>query len=221
MRKEKDLTAEKYKYRLAGDQSVKAKWANFWDYHKWHVVITLLVAGFLALMVAQCANQPKYDYSFLLYINSSVPADFEKSLTQQAAEYGKDLNGDGKVTVELMDVSYGPEDDPVIVQTMESKLAATLMVGEQMIVITDDTNYAKLIANEGIFSKIAVANAKDGYAWDWKGSKLQAAVLPDLFPEDMYFSIRQGEGSSAKDKNNIQTKWQQNYDLLSAIAQAK
>lgn len=76
---------------------------NWWDYHKWHVVIAivclLLVGDVISDAVRNSRNQP--DYKIAYVGQTGLPDDTREALEEAFAQLGEDLNGNGKVQVEL------------------------------------------------------------------------------------------------------------------------
>ena len=77
---------------------------NWWDYHKWHVVIAivcLILAADLASDVLRNArNQPDYTIAYVGY--TDLPDGIVRALETAIAGKGEDLNGNGRVQVELV-----------------------------------------------------------------------------------------------------------------------
>ena len=81
----------------------KEKWNNWWHYHKWHVVIAaaavLLVVYAVADIIENRQNQPDYQVAYIGSV--TLPSETAASLETALAELGQDLNGNGKVQVQL------------------------------------------------------------------------------------------------------------------------
>ena len=78
---------------------------NWWDYHKWHVVIAvvclILAADRVFDMVRNARNEPDYTIAYVGV--TALPVDLIEAVEEAVAEHGEDLNGNGKVQVELME----------------------------------------------------------------------------------------------------------------------
>ena len=77
---------------------------NWWDYHKWHVVIAivcLILAADLAFDVVRNArNEPDYTIAYVGV--TALPDELVGKVEEAIATRGEDLNGNGKVQVELV-----------------------------------------------------------------------------------------------------------------------
>ena len=85
---------------------------NWWDYHKWHVVLVVIAVLFLGSMVWSFLGigQVRPDYQ-IAYVGSAIlPDDTVSALETALSELGEDQNGDGKVVVALNQyVTYAEE----------------------------------------------------------------------------------------------------------------
>ncbi len=133
----------------AKPQTPKSKWENFWYYHKWHVVAGVFILFVVLFTVYDFRSRENPDYEIGLITQESYPADVTDALEAQLAQYGTDLNGDGKVTVHVnpyvvgnIGTSSGAE-DPKLEMAGYVKITSDLSNGTSMIFVTDDASFAK------------------------------------------------------------------------------
>lgn len=147
----------------------KAKWKNFWYYHKFHVligVVVVLVAGFLIHDVTSVVHA---DYEVGLITQSSYPEDDIQALETELAKYGKDLNSDGKVVVQVNATTVAADSsnagDPNVQMAGVVRLDADLSSGTSMIFLTDDASFLDQQKKQQMFSyldgSVPVENASD------------------------------------------------------------
>lgn len=76
---------------------------NWWDYHKWHVVLGIVAVLCLGSMVWSFLGigQVRPDYQIAYVGTAALPDDTVAALETAFSELGEDLNGDGKVVVTL------------------------------------------------------------------------------------------------------------------------
>lgn len=83
----------------------REKRQNWWHYHKWHVVIVLLCALMLTSIISGAVrngrNVPDYHIAFVG--KTALPEDTREALELALARLGEDLNGNGKVQVEILE----------------------------------------------------------------------------------------------------------------------
>lgn len=181
----------------------KGRLGYFWDYYKWHTIVTLCVLILLAVTITQCATRVDPDYSVLLSISKTVPGEYVDQIENYLAKYGKDINGDGQVSVQIIDVSVSSSDpNPQMVAAQKTKLQAELAVGNAILFITDEEQFEYLDTQIGLFQKLDFLKAKDSKAYNWNGSAFENAINTDgFFPKDLYFSMRVIKGSAAEKTN--------------------
>lgn len=77
------------------------KAGNWWHYHKWHVVIAVVVIGILGAIAKDTFFRTKPDYQVAYVGLQELPADTVDALEASLATFCDDRNGDGKVVVQL------------------------------------------------------------------------------------------------------------------------
>lgn len=81
----------------------KQKRSNWWDYHKWYVVIAgvllIIVLDLFRSIVGGRITVP--DYQFAYIGSAALPEDTVAALQRELALLGEDCNGDGQVTVRV------------------------------------------------------------------------------------------------------------------------
>ena len=181
----------------------KEKWQNYWYYYKVHTLVGLAVAAVMAILLAQCATTEKYDYSVTLYMSKTMPEQVRKVMAEELAAYGEDLNGDGEVKVEILDCTYGSNDNVRMNQI--AKLQARLTMPESILFLTDETCYSNL-DGMGLFDTLAILPDKDGKALDLGTSPMEAAITREAgnyLPEKFYISKRRVDRTALENKENV------------------
>jgi hypothetical protein len=137
--------------------SPKSQWENFWYYHKWHVLIGIAVILLAAFLIHDLTSRVNPDYQIGLITQTMYSTEVTDSLESQIARYGTDLNGDGKVVVQVN--SYVMEDgsssgtvDMNVQAAGFIRLTADLDDGSSMIFITDDASFQAEQSKFGLFS---------------------------------------------------------------------
>ena len=71
---------------------------NWWDYHKWHVVLALVCLVFAADLVSDVVHNArnKPDYKIAYVGSTDLPEDTARALETALAALGEDLNGNGR-----------------------------------------------------------------------------------------------------------------------------
>lgn len=77
------------------------KAGNWWHYHKWHVVVVIVVLGILGAIVKDMFFRTRPDYQVAYVGLQNLPEDTAAALTSALETFCDDRNGDGKVVVQL------------------------------------------------------------------------------------------------------------------------
>ncbi|MBQ7098106.1 MAG: hypothetical protein IJO05_00080 [Oscillospiraceae bacterium] len=119
---------------------------NWWDYHKWHVVIAIvcliLAADLVSDVVHNIRNKPDYTIAYVGY--TELPDDLARAVETAIATKGEDLNGNGQVQVELVQYQLFDESadgDPTLWEQAYSAsmlLTTNIETVESMIYLLED-----------------------------------------------------------------------------------
>ena len=205
-------------------KSFKEKCRHFWYYYKTYTIAAICLALALSVGVAQCANRPKYDYSVLLLCYTELFDNQTDILTENLAKYGKDLNGDGKVSIELLNCSYDDKSGYNSKLVKQSKLQANLTNSDVILFITDAKafEYFNTEIYEGFFVTLGLPD-DDGrsvlldsgfYQHDSEG-----AELPDNL--QLRISRRVSDGTIIESKKDTKANIENAEELLYNIAGIK
>ena len=157
--------------------SRKAKWENFWFYHKWHVLIVIAVILTAVFFIHDLTSKVNPDYQIAMITQTTYPTEVTESLENQIAQHGTDLNGDGKVIVQVNSYviadnsSSGTAADPNMQMAGVVKLSADLSEGTSMIFITDEASFKDEQKKGQIFAYIDGTTPAEGaldYDKMWK-----------------------------------------------------
>lgn len=140
-------------------KSPKSKWENFWYYHKFHLLIALLVIALAAGVIYELTSKEEPDYQIALLTQTSYPEALTAALEQQIAQYGEDLNGDGRVLVSINSYLIVMEEgkqvsDPSLQMTSVARFLSDLELGSSVIYLTDETSFRLHQQTRGLFSNV-------------------------------------------------------------------
>jgi len=98
----------KWKYRDVkpeekAELSQAGKRKNWWHYHKWHIVIAVVLAGIGVNLICHAlgVGQIRPDYQIAYVGENALPDGTAAAIEAAFSALGEDLNGDGQVTVQL------------------------------------------------------------------------------------------------------------------------
>lgn len=177
-------------------------WENFWYHYKWHTIISLFLVITVGVSVTQCAMQPNYDQSAVLYCDQIVMDNTALALEQYITNHATDFNGDGEAMVEIYNVSYDEDgtspQNPAYANSQ--KLMTVVSSADYVLYIVDEHGYLRLTQEDNmqLFETYDFLPDKDHTAWNWKGSPLQQTLKDSKLPENLYFCIRKVTGTAAQ-----------------------
>ncbi len=192
----------------------KEKAANFWFQYKWHVIATVLITAVLAIMIVQCATKPKYDMEVVYFSYHTVMDEQLAPVKQYLAQYAKDLNGDGKTAIQIINCSYDKNSaNTQYAYSIMTKLQAMIAGDENaLLFITDPDSYAYFgqLSEEGIFEGEPVVF----------GPRFYEAVHQENWgdlPEGLQISCRRVTDTTLEKKKNVAKIFHASQDLIAAL----
>ena len=187
---------------------------NWWDYHKWHVVIAvgLMLCMAWTIWSTVQSDRTRADYEIAYIASRRLPDETVEALERALAEYGVDLTGDGRVRVQVN--QYTSADD----YTGGMKLFADLVAGNNCIFLTDDPElvqerYGVLAYSDGTYPAEGETLTKPlWYAWKECAvlANLDLGTYTDQYStekevlgnnQDLFTGLYIGRGGISKDDN--------------------
>ena len=140
--------ARDVKPREKQELTPEEKRRNWWDYHKWHVLIAILcvvlIGDVIYDAVQNSRNRPDYVVAYVG--QTALPDSLRERLEEGLAQLGEDLNGNGKVQVQVRQFVIAAESgNPVFaMEDTERGYASSLLLQgnietvESMIFLLED-----------------------------------------------------------------------------------
>ena len=145
---------------------------NWWHYHKWHVALCVGLAVILGSIVWNALHQVKPDYQIAYVGTNALPDDTAAAVKAAFDGLGEDLNGDGKVVVQLVQYASSGGADAQTFMAAEVRLMADLTeCGSYFFLLEDperfQKNYGSLRRLDSSLPVEAGTSGKGMYlAWD-------------------------------------------------------
>lgn len=203
------------KYGEIPPKFTKQWWEYFWEYYKWHVIITAVAVIIAAVTIVQCATREKYDMTVVYAGHMNYSEGETERLKSLMEECISDIDGDGKQSVDFQPLVFsdgaGSEEYDYAMQT---KLDMTFTDDFTYVYLMDEVE-AKLyiqrksvsegfettdVFAEGTDAEILRAEDGTGYAVNLKNS----SVLREnnIYCDDLYLFIRV---NSQNDEKSVQS----------------
>ncbi len=133
----------------------KEKLQNYWYHFKWHTITVIALAIVLAITITQCATREKYDFITVLFTYSAVTDDRIDEIEKYLEQFGKDIDGDGKVNIQIVNCSVpSNNNNSQLNQTSIAKLQSMVAAEPNaMLYIVDKKgyNYLESLNENGFF----------------------------------------------------------------------
>lgn len=176
------------------------RWKFFWDYYKLPTIgiiigVIAVVSIFYTVVLA-----PKRDISIVTATQSYVAPEVWSQAGEALNAMPLDLNGDGKVIVEINDNQLDPkmaQSDPETYQVIQTKLMASLSTAESALQIVDEA-YFEFLGEEGLLG--TYAELPDTMGHDAKEiikiplSELKPFRDTEGLPEGLFMTLRPEDG---------------------------
>lgn len=196
----------------------KEKWDNFWFQYKWYVVAITAITVVLAVLITQCATKTKYDLEVVYFTYTAALDESTKAIGDYIAKYGEDLNGDGKVNVQVINCSFSKSGNTntQYQYTVMTKLQA-LIAGDQnaLLFITDKKSYEyldNLSDSSSLFEGEPCLFGEDFYT----------ATKSEQFgslPEGLQISCRKVSNTVIENKKGISEVYELSKKIINSIKQ--
>lgn len=186
----------------------KAKWENFWYHYKWATIGGICAVAVLIVLIVQMVQKDPPDYTMLLVTENAYSEQQLDAMETFLAQYGEDIDGDGKVEVQIINCFLGSS-DRTTTYTGAQTLQVHLMAGDVMMFAFEPKYYEQFIGTDavkelegGFMETLDVpsgALAENGTVWNWKDDpRVTGDVLLSTFPKELYFGVRRTSGTAEK-----------------------
>lgn len=204
----------------------KLKWDNFWYYHKLHVIIGLCVVVLGGFFIHDLTSKVNPDYQIALITQQSYPEETTDALQNEIAKYGKDLNSDGKVIVQISnyvitDTTSSGVTDPNMQMAGITRLTADLSTGQSIILITDDASFQSQQKQSQLFAYLDGSKPKDG-ATDFDKMRIALNDCKTLSAsasgtKELSMSLRVYQDTEASSKKGTETYYAASQKLFNEL----
>lgn len=170
--KPEDLLPEEPPKKMTKEQ----KRANFWFYHKWHVIIGFFVLLLVSYVIYTTVTTVQPDYTIGIMTQEGLPEEVLTAVQDALAPYATDRNGDGKIYVNVLAYqtaasgqTSNSSTDPYLQMAGSTQLMSDLSIGTSMIFLVDDValrwaDAEIFLQNDGTYSETPDFD-NIGYAW--------------------------------------------------------
>ncbi len=191
---------------------------NWFRYHWYWFAIAAVVLWIVGSMLWDVlgVGTVRPDYIFAYVSRDPLSAETAETLETALASLGSDVNGDGRVTVELRQYGVGRNGDPETAlyynQVAETKLLADMTSGESYFFLTDDPNGLQrsfqILANADGSAPAENDFSADGKTFLWTDCPALAALpVGQADVSSLYIGRRYFAGKAAGEHDADAALW--------------
>lgn len=198
-------------------RTFREKWDNYWYHYKGRTLLIAFLVVVFGVTGWQFATKVRPDYVVMMAFDKTVTPDIVYCVEDYLAPYGEDLNGDGKVVVDVYDISAS--NNPDVQKANATKIMAELHNGEIMLFIVDGAYFDKLHDLE-VFEKNESFPDLDSYAYCLRGTGLEDAlngVQEKFINHDFYIAKRVVKGTSFENVEKSIKAEKESLELLDRL----
>lgn len=195
--------------KIQAPQTPQGKWDNFWYHYKWHFWGGLFLAVVLGVLGYQIITKDPPDYQIVLVTEIAAWDNSIELMEEELAAFGEDVDGDGKVEVEIQNCFLANPGTPTY-YTNQQAIQAHIFAADVMLFVWEPAYYNDFIKNVNatamgeyeFFHTLPFESdglVENGRLWNWAGSGYRDRItkLDDL-PKELYFGVRTGDGTAAE-----------------------
>ncbi len=177
-------------------RTFREKWDNYWYHYKGRTILIVFLVAVFGFTGWQFVTKEKPDYVVMTAFDKALAPDIIYCIEDYLAPYGEDINGDGKVIVDVYDVSTSSNND--IQKSNATKMMAELQNGEIMLFIVDDV-YFDMLYELDVFEENEFFKERDGFACSLRESDLTDklnSIQAKFINHDYYIAKRVVKGTT-------------------------
>ncbi|MFA5659161.1 MAG: hypothetical protein WC900_07740 [Oscillospiraceae bacterium] len=213
----------KYEASVYAKPTGKKAIENFFYHYKWHFIAITFMTVFVTLFIVDMLTKVDPDIR-VIYLPCNELNNHLDKLEDYFEEIADDINGDGKVYVEIIAIPVGVENyNPLNDVANQTKLAAESQSGATMIYISDEKSddafspkgiYMTAERLEEVFTvNEGIVDQGFSLQFDILEEKLSLSGVAEL-PDDMYIAICEPVKVPGVSEKKFMETWNASKDFL-------
>lgn len=145
---------------------------NHFYYLKWYILGGIIALGLGIFLIFDLTSREKFDYYVYLANSTGATSEMQSAVRAVFSQYADDLDGDGEVKVQVIDLSYDfSSSDSQLAVAKASQLGGEMNSGGHFIFLYDNAYYEQTLNR--LFEKQDFLKDKDGVALSIKNTKFE------------------------------------------------
>lgn len=188
-------------------KTAKDKRANWWYYHKVHLLVGVLAVGFVGSIIYSMVSKVYPDYTIALVTQNTYSSDVTDRLADALEAYADDRNHDGQVIVQVSTYAVGTDsNDYQVQQANQVRFIGDTTSYESVLYLTDDESFDWLQSEDVFFTYLDGTNPELG-ATDYDNMRISWKDCPALTKMDLSIDmLNQEEAQKYMENLSISTR---------------
>lgn len=147
-------TGPKPSEEAVAPKTFSEKVKNIWYHDKYPILGGLAACIIIVILVAQCCTRVKPDLQMVVFSYTAISDASCDKIAALAEKYCDDINGDGKIKVQVVNCSFNENGDTQYRYTVMQKLQTMIAAGSDTVLyITDEKGAAYFSDSNGAFAE--------------------------------------------------------------------
>lgn len=201
---------------MAAPLTFGEKIKNIWYHDKFVIIIIAILVVAISLLVVQCATKTKYDLTVVVFTYEPTGDPNCDKMGEYLRPYCTDINGDGKVNINVINLSINGDKDSEYSYGNRTQLSSIIANdASALLFITDDESY-KYLAEEisdniDFFEGEPIEFEDDFYDFCIDESGFYTT------PKGLQISCRNIDGAAIEKDKNIDKYYNQAQGVLNGL----
>lgn len=191
---------------------------NIWYHDKFVIIIVGILVIAIAALVVQCATKTKYDVTIVVFTYEPTGEPNCDKMGEYLRPYCSDMNGDGKVNINVVNLSIDGSNDNEYSYSMRVQLSSIIANdASALLFITDDDSYEYMMGLSDditFFEDEPIKFADDFYDFCVDESGFYTT------PKNLQISCRNTKGTDIEKDKNIDKYYNQAQGVLNGLKEA-
>lgn len=197
------------------------KAANFFYHEKWWIILAVFGLAVVIFMIIDAVNQVKPDLEILMICDNALGSDTSRELLEDKLEqYIPDRNGDGEVSVQIINCALNEYRNDMIYNNNSQKFFANIQQGKIIMVITDsntDPDFQALMVND-LPEKMPNNEYIDEQGLSLNFGFLANELECEYLPNDIHLCLRRPVSTLDGSIEDMQEYYDKDFELFKSIA---
>ncbi len=208
---------DEHRSAVRESKTFKDKWANFWYYYRFHVIIGVILVAFLWVMIGDLFNKEDFDFSVVVATREELPTKAKKELEikiEQCAPAREDGTAPNVEMIFCKIPAAEDANDPDLYTAAVTNLRVQVRIGKAAIYLIDDEVMGDMEISDRFIDfsqEYPELEHAEGISWHIKQSEFMNDEYFEGIPDNLqlhFMKLTSMEKSGEKEKTQKSYEWQ-------------